>query len=77
MSTKEKIEIIKSEIIKVIGPIGKFMVEKQVDVLGHTEDDLPEELLPILIDKVVDIGVYDIQMSKSLKHSLREKIGLE
>lgn len=77
MSTKEKIEIIKSEITKVIGPIGKFMVEKQVTVLGYTEEDLPEDMLPVLIDKVVDIGVYDQRMSKTIKNSLREKVGLE
>jgi len=75
--TREHIEIIKSEISKVIGPIGKFMVEKQVLVMGHTEDDFPEEELPDLINRVVDIGVYDSKMAKSIKQKIRSMTGME
>ena len=73
----EQIEIIKSEISKVIGPIGKFMVEKQIKVMGHTEDDFPDERIPELIERVIDIGVYDSKMAKNLKQVLREKTGFE
>ena len=75
--TREQIETIKSEISKVIGPIGKFMVEKQVSVMGHTEDDFPDEKIPELIDRVVNIGVYDTKMSKSIKQKIREETGIE
>ena len=75
--TREHIEMIKSEISKVIGPIGKFMVEKQVSVMGHTEDDFPEEELPELIDRVVDIGVYDSKMARSIKQKIKAMTGVE
>ena len=74
--TREQIETIKSEISKIIGPIGKFMVEKQIKVMGHTEMDLPPEKVPELIDKVVDIGVYDSKMARNLKQKLKEKTGV-
>ena len=75
--TKENIELIKSELEKVIGPIGRFIVDKQLQVMKQNEDSFPPELLGELIDRVVDIGVYDRQMSKSIKIKLRQKVGLE
>jgi hypothetical protein len=71
--SREHIETIKSEISKIIGPIGKFMVEKQIKVMGYTEEEFPEEKIPDLIEKVIEIGVYDSQMAKNLKQKLREK----
>lgn len=73
----ESIDIIKSELEKVIGPIGRFIVEKQIAVLEQSEDGFPKEMLPELIDRVVDIGVYDRQMSKTIRIKLRQKVGLE
>jgi hypothetical protein len=75
--TREQIETIKSEISKIIGPIGRYMVEKQVSVMGHTEDDFPDEKIPELIDRVTDIGVYDTKMAKSIKQRIRETAGVE
>jgi hypothetical protein len=75
--TNENIEIIKDEIEKLIGPIGKFIVEKQIRVMGFTEEDFPRERLPELIDHVIDMGVYDKQMSKTIRTKIREKVGLE
>ncbi len=72
----EQITIIKSELSKIIGDIGGFIVEKQVKVLGHTEDDFPDEKLGELIDKVVDIGVYDKKLSNGIRSKLRQKVGL-
>ena len=53
--TLDQIQTIKMEMAKIIGPIGKFIVEKQVKVMGYTENDLPANKIPELIDKVIDI----------------------
>ena len=69
------VETLKAELTKLIGPIGKFIIEKQIKAMGYEEADFPKEKMPELIDRVVDIGVYDKQMSKNVKTRLREATG--
>jgi hypothetical protein len=75
LMASDKVETLKSEITKIIGPIGKFIIEKQIKAMGYEEDSFPQDKMPELIDRVVDIGVYDKQMSKSIKQRLREATG--
>lgn len=72
----DQVETLKYELTKLIGPIGKFIVEKQIKAMGFEESDFPQDKMPELIDRVVDIGVYDRQMSKSIKQRLRIALGV-
>ena len=74
--SKESIGILKSELSKIIGDIGGFIVEKQVGVMGYTDDDFPTDKLGELVDRVVDIGVYDKKMASGIRSKLRARLGL-
>lgn len=74
MTSKQKVGFIKNELIKLIGPIGKFIVEKQIKNMGYTEENLPDEKINELIDTVVEIGIYDSNLSKSIKSKLRDLV---
>jgi len=73
----DQIETIKFEITKVIGPIGRFIVEKQIKAMGFDEENFPMDMAPELIDRVIDIGVYDKQMSKNLKQRMRNALKVQ
>jgi hypothetical protein len=45
--------------------------------MGFTEENFPDDQLPELIDHVIDMGVYDTQMSKTIRTKIRELVGLE
>lgn len=74
LMASDQVETLKNELTKLIGPIGKFIVEKQIKAMGYEERDFPQDKMPELIDRVVDIGVYDKQMSKNIKQRLRSAV---
>ncbi len=77
MTSKQKVGFIKNELIKLIGPIGKFIVEKQIKNMGYTDENIPDEKINELIDTVVEMGIYDANVSKTIKtklHNLVDKV---
>lgn len=70
----DQVETLKNELTKIIGPIGKFIIEKQITAMGYEENGFPQDRMPELIDRVVDIGVYDKQMSKNIKQRLKSAV---
>lgn len=72
-----KIEIIQEELKKVIGPIGKFVVEKQINKMGEDMDNFPDAKLSDLVERVVDIGVFDKRIQGSVKERIRTSLMLK
>ena len=72
-----KIEIIQEELKKVIGPIGKFVVEKQINKMGEDKDNFPDDKLSDLVERVVDIGVFDKRIQGSVKERIRTSLMLK
>ncbi|MHA2032181.1 MAG: hypothetical protein ACW99Q_22650 [Candidatus Kariarchaeaceae archaeon] len=74
--TGRKIEVIQEELKKVIGPIGKFVVEKQITKMDEDKDNFPDDKLPDLIEKVVDIGVFDKRIQSSVKERIKNSLNI-
>ncbi len=72
-----KIEIIQEELKKVIGPIGKFIVEKQISKMGEDKDNFPDAKLPDLVERVVDIGVFDKRIQGSVIERINNSLMLK
>jgi hypothetical protein len=72
--TSQKVEQIQNELKKVIGPIGKFVVEKQINNMQEDIDNFPDEKIEELIERSVDIGVFDNTIQKSVKERIRSTI---
>ena len=69
-----KVEIIQLELKKVIGPIGKFIVEKQISDMGEDKDSFPDDKIPDLVKLVVDIGVFDNRIQDSVKEHIKKAL---
>ncbi len=74
--TARKIEIIQEELKKVIGPIGKFVVEKQITKMDEDKDNFPDDKLSDLIENVVDIGVFDKRIQSTVKERIRSSLNM-
>jgi len=75
--TSQKVEVIQEELKKVIGPIGKFVVEKQINVMNEDKDNFPDDKIGELIERSVDIGVFDQRIQKSVKERIRTTLNLQ
>ena len=69
-----KVEIIQLELKKVIGPIGKFIVEKQISDMGEDKDSFPDDKIPDLVKLAVDIGVFDNRIQDSVKEHIKKAL---
>lgn len=72
----QKVEVIQDELKKVIGPIGKFVVEKQINKLNEDKDNFPDDKIEELIERSVDIGVFDKRIQKSVKERIKTSLGI-
>jgi hypothetical protein len=72
--TSQKVEQIQDELRKVIGPIGKFVVEKQINNMQEDKDNFPDDKIEELIERSVDIGVFDTHIHKAVKERIRSSV---
>ena len=72
--TKTKVEIIQEEMKKAIGPIGSFIVEKQIKDMNESKDSFPDEKLNLLIDRSVQTGVFDPSQRKSISTKMKKTL---
>ena len=72
--TSQKVELIQDELKKYIGPIGKFVVEKQINNMEEDKDNFPDDKIEELIERSVDIGVFDKRIQKTVKERIRTSV---
>lgn len=72
--TKSKVEMIQEELKRAVGPIGTFIVEKQIKDMEETKDDFPEDKLETLIEKSVENGVFDPNQRRGIAVKMRRYI---
>jgi hypothetical protein len=73
---KSKVEIIQEELRKAIGPIGSFIVEKQIKDMNESKDNFPEDKLAILIERSVRNGVFDPNQRRGIVTQMKKNIDL-
>ena len=74
--TRSKVEVIQDELKKAVGPIGSFIVEKQIKDMNETKDDFPDDKIPILIEKSVENGVFDPNQRKGIAIKMRKNLSV-
>jgi hypothetical protein len=62
---------------KAVGPIGSFIVEKQIKDMEEDKDDFPEEKLSVLIERAVENGIFDPNLRKSIASKMKRNIDLD
>ena len=70
----KKIEILEEQIVSVSGPIGKYVLKKQIESLGQDPNDFPDPLLKQLIENAVKAAVYNADVQKKLIKELTKKL---
>ena len=74
--SKSKVELIQEELKKAVGPIGSFIVEKQIKDMNENKDNFPEDKLPVLIERSVENGIFDPDQRKSIATKMKRNINL-
>ena len=74
--SKSKVELIQEELKKAVGPIGSFIVEKQIKDMNENKDSFPEDKLPVLIERSVENGIFDPDQRKSIATKMKRNINL-
>jgi hypothetical protein len=68
--------LIQDELKKAIGPIGSFIVEKQIKDMNESKDNFPEDKLPVLIERSVENGVFDPSQRRNIALKMRKNLNL-
>jgi hypothetical protein len=74
--SKTKVELIQDELKKAVGPIGSFIVEKQIKDMNENKDNFPDDKLPILIERSVENGIFDPTQRRSIATKMKRNINL-
>ena len=75
--SRNKVEMIQEELKKVVGPIGAFIVEKQIKDMKESKDNFPEDKIPVLIERSVESGVFDPSQRKTVMMRMKKNIEVE
>ncbi len=69
-SPQEKLAALEKGFVESIGPMGKFVIKQQMILLQVTPENITNDHLPILVDKIIAAGVKDKMMERSIKNKL-------
>ena len=72
---KSKVELIQDELKKAVGPIGSFIVEKQIKDMNESKDNFPDDKLPILIERSVENGIFDPESGRRFREQVLARGG--
>lgn len=72
--SRNKVEMIQDELKKAVGPIGAFIVEKQIKDMNENKDNFPEDKIPILIERSVNSGVFDPSQRKTVMMRMKKSL---
>jgi hypothetical protein len=69
---------IEEEFALTFGPVGKFIVQKQVTAMKKTRDTITDSDVPVLIEKLTATvtGMIGPEQAKNLRKHLRRRCGL-
>lgn len=69
-----KVEILEEQIVAVSGPIGKYVLKKQIESMGEDPGNFPDSRLKQLIENSVKAAVYSQDMQKQMIKDLTKKL---
>ncbi len=69
-----KVDAVQRELEKIVGPVAKCIVDKQLRNMGYERDNVPDSALSTLIEKVVDAGIFDRNTKKKVRDSMRSAV---
>ena len=61
---------------KAVGPIGSFIVEKQIKDMNENKETFPDDKLPVLIERSVENGIFDPNQRKSIATKMKRNINM-
>lgn len=69
-----KVQILEEQIIAVSGPIGKYVLKKQIESLGEDPENFPDSRLKELIEHAVKAAIYSKDAQKQMIKDLTKKL---
>jgi len=69
-----KVQMLEEQIIAVSGPIGKYVLKKQIESLGEDPENFPDSRLKELIEHAVKAAIYSEDAQKRLIKDLTKKL---
>ncbi len=73
----DKIELLENELVELAGPLGKFVVKKQLKKMGLTRKEVLDTMFLELIRRSVANAVFDPQKQKTAIKELRRKLATQ
>ena len=67
---------LEAELVDLAGPLGKFVLKKQLKEMGKTPETFPIEDLPKLIRLVVPKAIFDEKLHREAIRTLTSKFKL-
>ena len=72
--TKDRLDLLERELVDRAGPLGKFVLVKQLKDMGFTAEDFPEAQFPLLIDGVVKKAFFNQDLWPQMIGELKRKV---
>ncbi len=69
-----EVDIIEEAVTDVAGSISRFVVEKQIDMMGEKREEFPPERLNELIESVLDATIFDGDVRRRVRRNIRKRI---
>ncbi len=66
--------LLEEELIDKAGPLGKFVLQKQIKNMGYTPQDFPESKLLPLITEVVKKAFFNQELWPQMVSELKRKV---
>ena len=70
----DKITLLEEELVELAGPLGKFVVKKQLEELGMKRDDISDPLFLELMKRCVATAIFDPERQKTALKDLENKL---
>jgi len=74
LSTQEKIDILERELVELSGPLGRFVIKKQLKEMGMERDTLPLERLVELVERSVKNAVFNEEDQRKASGRIKKMI---
>ena len=71
--TREIYDFLETELVDKVGPLGKFVLKKQLKDMDMAPDDISRKQLPNLIHNVVKHAVFDEKLQRPIIKDLVQK----
>ena len=69
-----KIEALENELVELAGPLGKFVVKKQMRELSFSPKDVSGPMFQMLIEQCVANAIFDPKKQEEALKELKKKL---